>query len=177
MFRTLTGRGLAVVSALLVTLFGPVSLAAANDASPDPVPYRVVAARGTWTDPGLVIDSTTPRADGKLVVVAHGGTHSTGTFAGDSTYQTTVVFDPSTGLAVGRNIETWTADVAGRGSGHVTFVEHVHQNGDGSTRVTGVVTGGDGVFTGATGLAVWTGSFAVSGGGSGTYAMVLGLTR
>jgi hypothetical protein len=177
MRRTLTGRGLAVVSVLLAGVLSPAALAAATPSSPDPVPYRVVVARGTWTDPGPVIDTTTPRPDGKILVEAHGGTHATGTFAGDSTYHLTVVFDPATGLTVGRNIETWNASIAGRGSGHLTFAEHVHQDGDGSIRVTGIVTGGDGVFTGATGLAVWTGSFGPTGAGGGTYSMLLGLTR
>jgi hypothetical protein len=126
-----------------------------------------------------VIDSATPRADGKYLAQLHGGTHATGSFAGDSTYRMTLVYDPTTGMSVGSTTETWTATVAGRGSGHVIFAEHAHQDGDGSVRVTGVVTGGDGVFAGATGFGVWTGAFAASGSdsgpGQGTSTMALGL--
>jgi len=177
MFRTLTGRGLTVVSALLITLGPAVSAAAGPTRPPDPVPDRVVAVHSAWTDPGAVVDSMTPRSDGRFRILAHGATHATGSFAGDSTYRMTLVFDPTTGDAVGSNTETWTASIAGRGGGHLTFAEHVHQSGDGAVRVTGVVTGGDGVFAGATGLAVWTGAFGPSGTGpgQGTSTMVLGL--
>ena len=179
MFRNRTGRGLAVVSALLVAFGAAAPAANATTPPADPVPSRVLIVHSTWSDPGPVIDSATPRADGKYLAQLHGGTHATGSFAGDSSYRMTLVFDPTTGMSVGSNTETWTATVAGRGSGHVIFAEHAHQDGDGSVRVTGVVTGGDGVFAGATGFGVWTGAFAGSGSdsgpGQGTSTMALGL--
>ena len=179
MFLNRTARGLAVVSALLAAFGAAAPAATAATPPADPVPSRVLIVHSTWSDPGPVIDAATPRADGRYLVEAHGGTHATGSFAGDSTYRLSLVFDPATGLSIGRNTETWTATVAGRGGGHLNFAEHVHQEGDGSVRVTGVVTGGDGVFAGATGFGVWTGSFAGSGSdsepGQGTSTMALGL--
>jgi hypothetical protein len=146
-------------------------------AATDPVPYRIVELHGSWVDPGQTIDAVTTRRDGKLVVDMHGGTSSTGALAGESTYGLQVVYDPATGDAIGSSTETFAATVA-RGSGNVTFAEHVHQDGDGPSRVTGVVTGGDGVFTGATGLAVWTGSQeAATKSAAGSYTILLGLTR
>ena len=88
-----------------------------------------------------------------------------------------MVFDATTGDAIGSSTETYDATVA-RGSGHVTFAEHVHQDGGGPGRVTGVVTGGDGVFTGATGFAVWTGEQdPATNVITGSYTMLVGLTR
>jgi len=159
------------------TTAGPAGTPPAATAT-DPVPYRIVELHGRWVDPGQEIDAITTRRDGKLVVSMHGGTHSTGAFAGDSTYGLLqVVFDPTTGDAIGSCTENYAATIA-RGSGHVTFAEHVHQDGDGPTRVTGVVTGGDGVFTGATGFAVWTGSRdAATKAATGSYTILLGLAR
>jgi hypothetical protein len=172
MKRTLTSRGLAVVfvcAAVSGLLVGPASAARSRLA-----PRTAVVASGTWTDPGPTITSVTPEGD-KYLIDFTGSTTSSGDFTGTSAYTMSLLWDPATNDSRGSERETWSATLAGYGSGHLTLAERDEVNGDGSLLVTGRIIGGDGVFRGAVGFAAWTGTTDPSGSSpsSGTYQMLI----
>ena len=97
---------------------------------------------GTWTDPGVTIDSATPTPWESLYIVKlHGNTTVAGAFAGVSDYSFTLLADVATGASRGNGVETFTATLAGRGSGTLTILEHLEVAADSSTTVAGL--GGD----------------------------------
>ena len=134
-----------------------------------------VTIEGTWTDPGPTIDGITP--DGSAYTLAlHGHTTAVGSFAGVSDYSFTLRYDPTTGRSHGPGQETFVASLDGSGSGTITFAEHMSLGTDGSTIVTGVVVGGDGIFTGAHGALRFVGATASgTSTAAGTFRLVLEL--
>jgi len=169
--RRLTSNALALL-AVGVTL---IALSVPGSATVAPARPDHVTVEGTWTDPGPTIDSITP--DGPAYIVAlHGNTTASGPFAGVSAYSFTLRYDPTTGRFHGPGQETFTASLDGAGSGTVTFAEQFRLAPDGSTSVTGVVVGGDGIFTGAHGALHFVGATEPgSSTSAGTFRLVLEL--
>ncbi len=160
-------------AALLLALGAPVA-----SATPQGRDSHVVG-EGTWTDPGVTIDSATPTPWESLYIVKlHGNTTVAGSLSGVSDYSFTLLANVATGVSRGNGAETFTATLAGRGSGTLTILEHMEVAGDGSTTVTGIVIGGTGALAGARGLVRFQGgSTPGSPAASGTYQMVLDLGR
>jgi hypothetical protein len=178
MSRTLISRGLAVVFAALMVL--GVAPGTASARPKDQHGRHHVELTGTWNDPGAILDGISPTVyPTQVLIPMHGGTIATGGFAGTSTYVLTALFDTTTNVSVGNAVETYTAGIAGRGSGHVTFDERVQVNGDGTEAVTGTIIAGDGVFAGARGYARFTGNTDPTGPnpGTGPYRMWIDLAR
>ncbi len=160
-------------AAVLLALGAPVA-----SATPQGRDSHVVVD-GTWTDPGVTIDSATPTPWESLYVVKlHGNTTATGAFAGVSNYSFTLLANVATGVSRGNGVETFTATLAGRGSGTLTILEHLEVAADSSTTVAGLVIGGTGALAGAHGLMRFQGaSQPGSPAGSGTYQLVLDFGR
>ena len=127
MSRTLISRGLAVVFTSLVVLGLAPGTASARPNGFEHGRHHVELS-GTWTDPGAILDGISPTVyPTQVLIPMHGGTIATGGFAGTSTYVLTVLFDTATNVSIGNAIETYTASIAGRGSGHVTFRRERHR--------------------------------------------------
>jgi len=182
MQRTLIGRGLAVVSTVVAVAGLAAGPAAASQVRAlgrhESNGHRHLVVTGGFTDPGPAIDTVTP--DGSDYIVAmHGSTTTTGGFAGTSTYQMTVRYDPVTFASTGTVTETFAATLANRGSGNVSLAETVEVRTDGSETVVATITGGDGVFRHARGRMVFTGQTDPSGSNpsTGTYRLWIDLGR
>lgn len=177
MKRTLIRRGLVVVCAGLVAGALTAAPAMASSSRGRSHHHRVVASGG-WTDPGTTIVSVTPQGD-KYLVDATGSTTTTGGFAGTSSYTMRLLWDPVSLASSGHVDETFTASLAGRGSGHLVLSEHIDTKGDGSTEVRGRIVGGDGVFRGADGFVRFVGHTDPSGSSpaSGTYRVWIDLAN
>ncbi len=177
MKRTLISRGLVVVSACLAVIglgAGPVS--ATGTQHRRQARHHLVLATGTWSDPGATITGITPQGSDYLVDFV-GSTSTAGDLLGQSRYTMHVVYDPVANTSTGSVDETFSATLPNRGSGTFTLAEHVSVKGDGSLLVTGYVVSGTGIFRGANGLDVFTGTTDPSGTGpsAGSYVMVFDL--
>ncbi len=133
-------------------------------------------ATGPWSDPGATITGITPQGADYLVDFA-GSTSTAGDLIGQSTYTMHVLYDPATNVSTGSVQERFSATLPNRGSGTFTLAEHVSVKGDGSLLVTGYVVSGTGIFHGANGYDVFTGTTDPSGTGpsTGSYVMVFDL--
>jgi hypothetical protein len=176
MKRTLTSRGLAVVFACLGLV--AVATAPASAAVSGPNPRHLVVATGTWSSPAPSIVDVTSQGNKYLIDLA-GSTTTVGDFVGQSTYTMRLLFDPPTLSSSGTLHETFSATLPHRGSGRLTFSEYTTIQPDGSLVVAGSVVSGTGVFLGAHGFVLFTGTTDPSGPSpsAGSYVMALDLAR